>query len=598
MKQILFRGAATALVTPMQPDGSLDLETLSRLTEWQIQSSISALVPCGTTGEAATLTDEERFTVIQTVAKTAAGRVPVIAGAGCNDTARAEQNCLAAAAAGADALLLVTPYYNKCTPKGLQSHFARLASATPLPVILYNVPSRTGVTIDMESRRKLSKVDNIIGLKELCGSAFKNIGLGRTLSAIVDYTFPAVLNEYHVTNLKTGQVERRDSNAPLAALVFKTTSDPFVGRMSFVRVFSGIIKADSTVYNASRDEMEKVGNINTLRGKNPLPMKQIVAGDIGVISRLQFTMTGDTLSAKEEPVQFAPIEYPLPMYSRAISPKKKGDEDKIAAALGKLMDEDPTFIVSRNPVTKETLISGMGDQHLEILMERMKRKFGVDAVLKPPMVEYRETIRGSAEVEGKYKKQTGGHGQYGHVVIKMEPLPPGSGFEFVDKIFGGAVPRQYIPAVEKGMKESMEHGILAGYPVVDLKITLLDGSYHTVDSSEMAFKVASHMAFQKAAEQSKPVLMEPYYNLDVYCDERMTGDIISDLNGKRGRILGMQSAEDGRAVVKAQVPYAEILDYAVDLRALTQGTGTFEMKFDHYEDVPPKLAEKIVADGH
>ena len=431
----------------------------------------------------------------------------------------------------------------------------------------------------------------------LCGSAFKNIGLGRTLSAIVDYTFPAVLNEYHVTNLKTGQVERRDSNAPLAALVFKTTSDPFVGRMSFARVFSGIIKADSTVYNASRDEMEKVGNINTLRGKNPLPMKQIVAGDIGVISRLQFTMTGDTLSAKEEPVQFAPIEYPLPMYSRAISPKKKGDEDKIAAALGKLMDEDPTFIVSRNPVTKETLISGMGDQHLEILMERMKRKFGVDAVLKPPMVEYRETIRGSAEVEGKYKKQTGGHGQYGHVVIKMEPLPPGSGFEFVDKIFGGAVPRQYIPAVEKGMKESMEHGILAGYPVVDLKITLLDGSYHTVDSSEMAFKVASHMAFQKAAEQSKPVLMEPYYNLDVYCDERMTGDIISDLNGKRGRILGMQSAEDGRAVVKAQVPYAEILDYAVDLRALTQGTGTFEMKFDHYEDVPPKLAEKIVADA-
>ncbi|WP_278673626.1 elongation factor G, partial [Acidaminococcus fermentans] len=299
----------------------------------------------------------------------------------------------------------------------------------------------------------------------LCGSAFKNIGLGRTLSAIVDYTFPAVLNEYHVTNLKTGQVERRDSNAPLAALVFKTTSDPFVGRMSFVRVFSGIIKADSSVYNASRDEMEKVGTISTLRGKNPLPMKQIVAGDIGVISRLQFTMTGDTLSTKEEPVQFAPIEYPLPMYSRAISPKKKGDEDKIAAALGKLMDEDPTFIVSRNPVTKETLISGMGDQHLEILMERMKRKFGVDAVLKPPMVEYRETIRGSAEVEGKYKKQTGGHGQYGHVVIKMEPLPPGSGFVFEDKIFGGAVPRQYIPAVEKGMKESMEHGILAGYPV-------------------------------------------------------------------------------------------------------------------------------------
>lgn len=431
----------------------------------------------------------------------------------------------------------------------------------------------------------------------LCGSAYKNIGLGRCLNAVVDYTFPAILNDFIVKDVKTGEEEIKDSNAAMAALVFKTTSDPFVGRLSFVRVFSSTIKKDSTVYNASREENEKVTGIFTLRGKTQIPMDQIVAGDIGVLSRLQFTATGDTLSDPNVPVLFPPIDFPLPMYSRAIYPKKKGDEDKIASALTKMTEEDPTIIVSRNPVTKETLISGMGDQHLEILMERMKRKFGVDAVLKPPMVEYRETIRGSAEVEGKYKKQTGGHGQYGHVVIKMEPLPPGSGFEFVDKIFGGAVPRQYIPAVEKGMKESMEHGILAGYPVVDLKITLLDGSYHTVDSSEMAFKVASHMAFQKAAEQSKPVLMEPYYNLDVYCDERMTGDIISDLNGKRGRILGMQSAEDGRAVVKAQVPYAEILDYAVDLRALTQGTGTFEMKFDHYEDVPPKLAEKIVADA-
>ena len=428
----------------------------------------------------------------------------------------------------------------------------------------------------------------------LCGSAYKNIGLGRTLSAIVDYTFPAILNEYTVTNLKTNEEEIRDSNAPMAALVFKTTSDPFVGRLSFVRVFSGAIKADSMVYNASRDEMEKVTNVFTMRGKTQMAMKQIVAGDIGVLSRLQYTATGDTLSLKDEPVQFAPINFPLPMYSRAIYPKKKGDEDKIANALNKLMDEDPTIIVSRNPVTKETLISGMGDQHLDILMERMKRKFGVDADLKAPIVEYKETIRGSAEVEGKYKKQTGGHGQYGHVVIKMEPLPPGTGFEFVDKIFGGAVPRQYIPAVEKGMKEAMEHGVLAGYPVVDIRITLLDGSYHTVDSSEMAFKVAANMAFQKAAVQCKPVLMEPYYDLDVYCDDRMTGDVISDLNGKRGRILGMQTMDDGRACVKAQVPYAEVLDYAVDLRAITQGTGTFEMKFDHYEDVPPRMAEKII----
>lgn len=431
----------------------------------------------------------------------------------------------------------------------------------------------------------------------LCGSAYKNIGLGRCLNAVVDYTFPAILNDFIVKDVKTGEEEIKDSNAAMAALVFKTTSDPFVGRLSFVRVFSSTIKKDSTVYNASREENEKVTGIFTLRGKTQIPMDQIVAGDIGVLSRLQFTATGDTLSDPNVPVLFPPIDFPLPMYSRAIYPKKKGDEDKIASALTKMTEEDPTIIVSRNPVTKETMISGMGDQHLEIIMERMQRKFGVEADLKAPIVEYRETIRGSADAESKYKKQTGGHGQYGHVVIKMEPLPPGSGFVFEDKIFGGAIPHQYIPAVEKGMKESMKHGILAGYPVVDLKISLLDGSYHTVDSSEMAFKVASHQAFQKAAEQAKPVLMEPYYNLNVYCDERMTGDVISDLNGKRGRILGMQTLEDGRACVNAQAPYAEVLDYAVDLRALTQGTGSFEMKFDHYEDVPPKLAEKIIAES-
>lgn len=430
----------------------------------------------------------------------------------------------------------------------------------------------------------------------LCGSAYKNIGMGRVLNAIVDYTFPAVLNEYKVKELASGEEVTRDSNAPMAAMVFKTTSDPFVGRLSFIRVFSGNIKSDSTVYNASREEDERIANVFTMRGKTQIPMKVICAGDIGVVAKLQVTATGDTLSDKNSPVQFAPINFPLPMYTRAISAKKKGDEDKIAGALNRLMDEDPTFIVSRNTVTKETLISGMGDQHLEIIMERMKRKFGVEATLKAPIVEYKETLRGTAEVEGKHKKQSGGHGQYGDVVIKLEPLPPGSGFEFVDKIFGGSVPRQYIPAVEKGMRESIEHGVLAAYPVVDIRCTLLDGSYHPVDSSEMAFKIAAHQAFQKASLQSKPVLLEPYYNLDVYCADTMTGDVISDLNTKRGRIMGMETMEDGLCCVKAQVPYAEILDYAVDLRALTQGLGTFEMKFDHYEDVPPRLSEQIVAD--
>ena len=428
----------------------------------------------------------------------------------------------------------------------------------------------------------------------ICCSATKNIGLGRTMNAIIDYTYPAILNDYKVKDIATGEEVTRDAGAPMAALVFKTTSDPFVGRLSFIRVFSGSIKADSVVYNSSREKDERIANVFTMRGKSQIQMKEITAGDIGVTSKLQFTATGDTLSDKNNPVLFAPIAFPLPMYTRAIFAKKKGEEDKISNALSRLMDEDPTIIMSRNPVTKEMLLSGMGDQHIEIIMERMKRKFGVEADLRAPQVEYRETIRSTAHVQGKHKKQSGGHGQYGDVVIDMEPLPPGSGFEFVDKIFGGAVPRQYIPAVEKGMQECMQHGVLAGYPVVDVRITLVDGSYHPVDSSEMAFKTASSIAFKKAMEEAKPVLMEPYYNLYVLCAESMMGDVIGDLNSKRGRILGMQSVEEGVSRVEAQVPYAEIMEYAVDLRAITQGMGTFEMKFDHYEDVPAKMAEKII----
>ena len=453
-----------------------------------------------------------------------------------------------------------------------------------------------GETISDEEIKKCL----IMGIRQahifpmICCSATKNIGLGRTMNAIIDYTYPAILNDYKVKDIATGEEVTRDAGAPMAALVFKTTSDPFVGRLSFIRVFSGSIKADSVVYNSSREKDERIANVFTMRGKSQIAMKEITAGDIGVTSKLQFTVTGDTLSDKANPVLFAPIAFPLPMYTRAIFAKKKGEEDKISNALTRLMDEDPTISMSRNPVTKEMLVSGMGDQHIEIIMERMKRKFGVEADLRAPQVEYRETIRGKAHVQGKHKKQSGGHGQYGDVVIDMEPLPPGSGFEFVDKIFGGAVPRQYIPAVEKGMQDCMQHGILAGYPVVDVRITLVDGSYHPVDSSEMAFKTASSIAFKKAMEEAKPVLMEPYYNLYVLCAESMMGDVIGDLNSKRGRILGMQSVEEGISRVEAQVPYAEIMEYSVDLRALTQGMGTFEMKFDHYEDVPAKMAEKII----
>ncbi|MCQ2373933.1 MAG: elongation factor G [Phascolarctobacterium sp.] len=428
----------------------------------------------------------------------------------------------------------------------------------------------------------------------LCGSAYKNIGIGRVMDLIIDYTYPAILNDFVVTDKATGEEEIRDAGAPMAALVFKTTSDPFVGRLSFIRVFSGEIRGDSTVWNSRREEAEGIGKVFTMRGKSQIPMKKIVAGDIGVVAKLQYTSTGDTLCDKNNEVEFPVIEFPLPMYTRAIVPKKKGDEDKIMNALNRLMDEDPTIIVTKNTVTKETLISGMGDQHIEIIMERMQRKFGVEAMLQAPQIEYKETIRASAEVEGKHKKQSGGHGQYGHVKVLIEPMAPGAGYEFVDKIFGGAVPRQYIPAVDKGMQECLLEGPLSGAPVVDIRVTLLDGSYHPVDSSEMAFKMASSIAFKKAMEKCKPVLLEPIYNLNVYCADSMMGDVIGDLNTKRGRVLGMQPTEDGMSVVNAQVPYAEIAEYAVDLRAITQGLGTFEMKFDHYEDVPANIAKKII----
>lgn len=430
----------------------------------------------------------------------------------------------------------------------------------------------------------------------ICGSAYKNIGLGRLMNAIVDFTYPAILNDFIVTNCKTNEEEIRDSNAPMAALVFKTTSDPFVGRLSYFRVFSGSLKSNSIVYNSSREEEERIGALFTMRGKTQIPLEEICAGDIGVVAKLQYTVTGDTLSAKNEPVLFAPIAFPLPMYTRAIYPKKKGDEEKIATALDRLIDEDPTIIVNRNVVTKETLISGMGDQHIAIIMERMQRKFGVEAELKAPRIEYRETIRVPVKAEGKHKKQSGGHGQYGHVIVQFEPLPVGSGFEFVDKIFGGAVPRQYISSVEKGLEEAMAEGILAGYPVVNVRATLLDGSYHTVDSSEMAFKIAAHQAFKKACKSAQPTILEPYYNVEIKCEDAMMGDVIADLNAKRGRILGMTVAEPGISCVSAQVPYAEMTEYAVNLRALTQGMGTFEMKFDHYETVDEKLSQKIIED--
>lgn len=413
----------------------------------------------------------------------------------------------------------------------------------------------------------------------LCGSAYKNIGISQLLDTIVKFTNPPVIN-----------------NERFSAMVFKTTADPFVGRLSYIRIFSGSMKPDSVLYNASKDKTERIGSIYTLRGKQQIPLTAAWGGDIAVVAKMQETCTGDTLCDKDKPILFDPIDFPKPMFTMCIEAKNKGDEDKISNALSRLMDEDPTFKVTKNTETKQLLVSGMGELHIDILAERIKRKFGADIVLQKPKIPYRETIRSSVKVEGKHKKQSGGHGQYGHVWLQIDPLPGGN-FEFVDQIFGGAVPRQYIPAVEKGIREAMAGGVLAGYPLVDFKVTLYDGSYHSVDSSEMAFKIASALALRKGALQAKPVLLEPIYSVEVTVPEALMGDIIGDFNSKRGKILGMEPLGNGFGVVKAYVPMAEMFNYAVDLRSMTQGRGSFDYSFAHYDEVPQRIAEAIIANA-
>ncbi|MBP2635679.1 MAG: fusA 2, partial [Firmicutes bacterium] len=431
----------------------------------------------------------------------------------------------------------------------------------------------------------------------LCGSAIKNIGVQQTLDSIVNYLpAPGVSPVLGYHPVSKDPVERNVTDS-FAAMVFKTTADPFVGRLSYIRLVSGSMKPDSMLYNATKEKSERIGTIFTLRGKHQEPITIANAGDIVVVAKLQETATGDSLCDKDNPILFEPIAYPKPMFTRTIEAKNKGDEDKIGQALARLMDEDPTFKVRKNTETHQLLVDGMGELHLDIMSERMKRKFGVEALLATPKVPYRETIRGSAKVEGKHKKQSGGHGQYGHVWLQLDPLAPGAEFEFVDSIFGGAVPRQYIPAVEKGVREALAGGLLAGYPMVDVKVTLTDGSYHTVDSSEMAFKIASTMALRKGVLQAKPVLLEPVYVVEVVVPEAYMGDVIGDFNTKRGRIQGMEPIGGGLGRVKAQVPLAEMFRYSIDLRSITQGRGSFDMNFSHYEDVPARIAESIIANA-
>jgi len=428
----------------------------------------------------------------------------------------------------------------------------------------------------------------------LCGSAYKNIGTQQLLDAVIAYVpSPDSKTAKGIHPVKKEPLERKVTD-PFSALVFKTTADPFVGRLSYIRVFSGQLKPDSTLYNVSKEKAERVGNIFTLRGKQQDMLTVANAGDIVVVPKLQETKTGDTLADKDKPIVFAAIDYPKPMFTMSVEAKNKGDEDKIGNALHRMADEDPTFTLEKNTETHQTLVNGLSDMHLDVIAERMKRKFGVDVKLSDPKLPFRETIRASTKVEYKHKKQSGGHGQYGHVWLQLDPLP-GGGFEFTETIFGGSVPRQYFPAVEKGVREALVSGILAGYPVTDVKVNLVDGSYHDVDSSEMAFKIASSGAFRKGALQAKPILLEPVYLLEVTVPEASMGDIIGDFNSRRGRILGMEPIGKGLGVVKAQAPLAEVFRYSIDLRSMTQGRGTFDMAFDHYEEVPQRIADQIIA---
>jgi len=429
-----------------------------------------------------------------------------------------------------------------------------------------------------------------------CGSAAKVAGMESFLAGLVGF-FPSPMEMGAVTGtLPSGEEVTRQlaDNESLAALVWKTTADPFVGKLTLFRVYSGVIKSDSSLLNASKGKTERIGQLFLVKGKTQEPVAEVAAGDFGAVAKLAETGTGDTLCERDKQIILPGIAFPRPSLSLAVEPKTKGDEEKIGSGLARLMEEDPTFITSRDATTKEILVSGVGDLHLEVICSKLHKKFGVDVNLKTPRVPYKETIRGTAKAEGKHKKQSGGRGQYGHVWLELEPLPGGE-FEFVDKIFGGAVPRQYIPAVEKGIREAIEEGPLAGYPVVDFRCKLYDGSYHSVDSSEMAFKIAASLGFKKAFMDARPVLLEPVVNMEIVVPDQYMGDIIGDITKKRGRVLGMEPSDRGLQMVRAQAPLAEVFRYAIDLRSMTQGRGSFVMSFDHYDEVPGNLAEAIIA---
>jgi elongation factor G len=429
----------------------------------------------------------------------------------------------------------------------------------------------------------------------LCGSAFKNKGVQLLLDAVVDY-LPAPIDVPAIQGtLPNGNIVERhaDDEEPLSALAFKIMSDKY-GRLTFVRVYSGVLKQGSYVLNATKNKKERISRLVVLKANDRIEVDELRAGSLGAALGLKDTFTGDTLCDEGSPVILESLYIPEPVISVAVEPKTKQDMDKLSKALQALSEEDPTFRVNVDSETNQTVIAGMGELHLEILVDRMLREFKVEANVGAPQVAYRETIRKSVRAEGKFIRQSGGKGQYGHVVIQLEPGDPGSGFEFVSKIVGGVVPKEYIGPAEQGMKETTESGILAGYPVIDIKATLVDGSYHDVDSSEMAFKIAGSMAIKEAVMKASPVLLEPMMKVEVEAPENFLGDVMGDLNSRRGQIEGMGS-EQGIAKVTAKVPLAEMFGYATDIRSKTQGRGIFSMEFSHYEEVPRNVAEAIIA---
>ena len=433
----------------------------------------------------------------------------------------------------------------------------------------------------------------------VCGSSMKGIGISLLLDLIVSsFASPVDRGPVKGKKPKTDDIEERhpSEDAPFSAIVFKTVADPYAGRLTLFRVYSGKLNSDTPVYNSSRKITEKFGHIFFLEGKNQKQAEVLIPGDIAGVAKLKETVTGDTLCNEKSPIIFEKVAVPPPIMSYAMEPKTRGDEDKIASSIHRLTEEDPTIVFSRNIETKEMILSGMGQVHIEVNIEKMKRKFGVEVNLNTPKIPYKETIKGKTNVQGKYKKQSGGRGQFGDCWIDIEPLPRGGGFVFEDKIVGGVIPGQYRPAVEKGIVEAAVKGVIAGYPVVDFKIALTFGSYHTVDSSEMAFKIAGSMAFQKGVMDCQPILLEPIVNIEIEIPEEYMGDVIGDLNSRRGRVQGMD-ANGSNQIIKGQVPLAEILKYAPDLRSMTSGRGNFTYTHSHYEEVPAYIAEKIIAES-